>query len=351
MSAMRASAAIDLRQMSTEEYRSTFSKPAELDTYLRSVLASSNQGAQWVHLLPTGTFYGRDGRGPFKVLNAKAVIDQSRKRAGPRQIPIDYDHAIDLASPQGQPAPAAGWIKGMQAREDGIWGLVDWTPRAAAQLAQLEYRYLSPVMYTTNDLTVTCIARASLTNTPNLDQLTALASMETKTMDALAAICQLLGIPETSNTEEILAKIREKQAKTPSAHSATTTDYDPSQFVPIGDFQRAMETIHELNTGISLQAATDHVDRLIDGGKIFKWNRDWAIALCQKDRGLFDQFATGVGKTIKSLTSAQFSVQPPSLHQRGAEHQLSDEEQKIAKNLGVTAEAYLKTKTARTAQE
>jgi len=31
--------------------------------------------------------------------------------------------------------------------------------------------------------------------------------------------------------------------------------------------------------------------------------------------------------------------------------QLSDEEQKIAKNLGVTAEAYLKTKTARTAQE
>lgn len=311
----------------------------------------AEDGAQWVHLLPSGTFLGRDGRGPFKVTSAAAIIGESRKAAGTRKMPIDYDHAIDLAAPQGGPAPAAGWIKGMQSRSDGIWGLVDWTPRAAAQLAQQEYRYLSPVITTANDFTVTSILRASLTNNPNFDQLTALASMETTTMDALALICKELGLPETASTEEILAKLREKQTSKPSTHSATATDYDPTQFVPIGDFQRAMETIHELNTGISLQAATDHVDRLIDGGKLFKWNRDWAIALCQKDRGLLDQFAAGVGKTIKSLTSQQFTIEPPSLHHRRPDQQLSDEEQKIAKNLGVTAEAYLKTKIARTAQE
>ena len=314
--------------------------------------ARADDGAQWVHLVPAGTFHGRDGRGPYKLDNAASVISESRKIAGARQMPIDYDHAIDLAAPQGGSAPAAGWVKGLQARTDGIWGLVDWTPRAAQQLSQREYRYISPVFMHTHDGTVTALQRASLTNNPNLDQLTALASMETKTMDALAIICKELGMPETASTEEILAKIREKQVSKASTHSATTTDYDPTQFVPIGDFQRAMETIRELNTGVSLQAASDKVDRLIETGKLFKWNRDWAIALCQKDAGLLDQFATGVGKMISGMAKpSSFSVSPPSLHHSRPEQQLSDEELKIAQNLGVTAEAYLKTKNARTAQE
>jgi phage I-like protein len=307
---------------------------------------------QWVHLIPAGTFQGRDGRGPYKLVDPKSVIDSSRRQAGKRQIPIDYDHAIDLAAPQGGAAPAAGWIKGLQSRSDGIWGLVSWTPRAAEQLAQREYRYLSPAFIHASDGTVTTLLRASLTNNPNLDQLTALASMENTTMDAIAAICQALGLPETASTEEILARIRDLSAPaTPSTHSATGGNYDPSKFVPIGDFQRAMETIHELNTGISLQAATDHVDRQIEAGKLFKWNRDWAIALCQKDRRLFDQFANGVGKVIGTLTIPLLSVQPPSLHHRRPEQQLSDEELQIAKNIGVSAESYLKTKQARTAQE
>lgn len=332
-----------------DEHGPTFSAPHALESYLRATLAASVD-AQWVHLLPAGTFNGRDGRGPYKLTNAAAVITESRKIAGTRQMPIDYDHAIDLAAPQGGPAPAAGWVKGLQSRNDGIWGLAEWTPRAAEQLAQREYRYISPVFHHAADGTVNAIARASLTNNPNLDQLTALASMETKTMDAIAAICKALGLPENASTEEILAKIREKQ---PSVHSSenSTGDYDPSQFVPIGDFQRAMDTIHELNTGISLQAATDHVDRLIEGGKLFKWNRDWAIALCQRDRGLLDQFATGVGKTIKNLTRPLFATEPPSLHQRSPENQLSQEELTIASNIGVSAESYLKTKQARAAQE
>lgn len=58
------------------------------------------------------------------------------------QIPIDYEHQ----TLQDVQAPAAGWIKNIVLRNDGIYGDVDWTDRAADYLKNREYRYLSPVI-------------------------------------------------------------------------------------------------------------------------------------------------------------------------------------------------------------
>lgn len=306
-----------------------------------SLMARTDDGDQWVHLLPTGTFQGRDGRGPYMLDDPVAVISESRERAGRAAMPIDYDHAIDLAAPNGGFAPAAGWIKGLQARDDGIWGHVDWTPRAAQQLAQREYRYLSPVFHHTTNGTIRSILRASLTNNPNLDQLTALASMEPPKMDKLPELRKALGMADDATIDDILAKISElttaRQAAVP----------DRSKYVPIGDFERAVAEVNRLNQGISLQAATSYVDDQIDRANLLPWLRNWGIALCSVNKPAFDEF---VSKTKGALRGLLTPLTFPSLP--SSTSTLSEDEIAIASNLGLTEEAFLKSKTTRgTAQE
>ena len=127
---------------------------------------------EWVHLLPSGTFNGADGRGPWRAVDPAAIITASM--TAPGRIPIDENHAIDLAAPKGGASPARGWIVEMQSRPNGIWGRVTWTHSGDALLRSGAYRWISPVMQHRPDGTVLRILRAALTNTPNLPQLTAL---------------------------------------------------------------------------------------------------------------------------------------------------------------------------------
>jgi phage I-like protein len=303
------------------------------------LMSRQDTDGQWVHLIPAGTFTGRDGRGPYKLTNADTVITVSRQHAGKRLLPIDYDHALDRAAPQGMPAPAAGWIKGLQSRADGIWGLVDWTPRAAQQLEQREYRYLSPVIAVTNDGTIQALLRASLTNVPNFDQLTVLASMETDNMDRLPELRTALGLPDDATIDDILAKIRELSAST---HSAAVPD--PAKYVPIGDFERAVSEINKLNQGISLQAETSYVAEKIDRGHLLPWMKDWGIALCSTNKPAFDDFVAKTKGALDVLRRPMIPAGSPAGSRAG---DLSQEEIAIASNLGLTSEAYLKSKNAR----
>ncbi len=64
---------------------------------------------EWVQLVPAGTFKGADGRGPYTLTNAAAVIAASM--AGPNaRLPVDENHSTDIAAPKGEPSPARGWI-------------------------------------------------------------------------------------------------------------------------------------------------------------------------------------------------------------------------------------------------
>lgn len=122
---------------------------------------------EWIHLLPGGVFSGRDGRGPYRVTDATDLIKASLAR-GQGKLVIDENHATDLAAPQGRPAPAIGWIDELEARSDGIWGHVSWNARGKALLDERAYRGVSPVIQTDRAGHVLTIARASLTNMPNL---------------------------------------------------------------------------------------------------------------------------------------------------------------------------------------
>lgn len=306
------------------------------------LMSRADASGQWVHLLPAGAFAGRDGRGPYRLDAPSAVIAASREVTGRRLMPIDYDHQLDFATTNGKPAPAAGWIKALQAQTDGIWGLVEWTERAADHLARREYRYLSPVFVHTPDGKVLHVLRAALTNNPNLDQLTALASMETN-MDNLAELRKLLSLPVDADMAAILQKVNElltaRQAAAP----------DPAQFVPIGDFQRAVTEVNRLNQGISLQAAGDHVLSQINAGKLPPFLKEWGVSLCSINKPAFDAFVDRTKSLFTRITGPSGATMlPPS---NGGSSGLSEDEIAIASRMGLTEEEFLTNRARTDSQE
>ena len=98
-----------------------------------------------------------------------------------RKLAIDYEHqSFDRLNtrPDGL-RPAAGWIGGLDVRDDGLWATdVTWTERAAELLRAGEYRYFSPVIvWTDEDHTdVSALGPVALTNDPAMHGVRPLAA-------------------------------------------------------------------------------------------------------------------------------------------------------------------------------
>lgn len=101
------------------------------------------EAPEWVHLLPAGVVQARDGRELWQLSDPAAVVAATRARG--MDLVVDYEHQTDRAEKNGQPAPAAGWLRDLEARPDGIWGRIEWTARAREMIARRDYRFLSPV--------------------------------------------------------------------------------------------------------------------------------------------------------------------------------------------------------------
>lgn len=146
-------------------------------TALCSALALPLNGVpDWVHLLPAGEVRTIDGRGPYRAGDFATLMSASIP-AG-HKLPLDENHATDLAAPRGGPAPARGWIVELEERADGVWGRVEWTGEGRRIMEDKQYRGVSPVIAHRADGTITAIRRASLTNTPNLTGLVTLHSQQ-----------------------------------------------------------------------------------------------------------------------------------------------------------------------------
>lgn len=184
--------------------RATPSRLTALCTPLPIAPPAAGEAPEWIHVLPAGKIETQDARGPFTVRNAAKIIAASF--ADTDRLPIDENHATDLAGPRGDPSPARGWIVEMQAREDGIWGRVEWNRHGKELMADRAYRSLSPVIVYSGDKgqEVVRILRASLTNTPNLRGLTALNTEEGPDMDLIEKLRTLFGLGATATEEEIL---------------------------------------------------------------------------------------------------------------------------------------------------
>lgn len=189
------------------------------------VAAAAETGAAgvWLRLLPNGVFKLRDGRGPFDAggkAELQAIIDRTLQHAAATELMLDYDHqAVFGAVPGvGGRAEAAGWIKQLEARDDGIYGLVEWTGEAAQKIAAKAYRYISPLFTSDKAGRVGKLLNVALVNMPALD-LAAIAASQLliEKDDDMNAIAKALGLADGASEAAILAALNERHGKVAAA--------------------------------------------------------------------------------------------------------------------------------------
>jgi phage I-like protein len=366
---------------------------AALSAHVTELSADAADGV-WIQLIPAGTFSGRDGRGPYHAGDEKSIqtiADLTRRYHGSTEIVIDYEHQTKNALQNGRPAPAAGWVKEVEARKEGLFGRVEWTAAAASAIRAREYRYLSPVYFHGKDGKIFALQNAALTNAPNLVMAEVSAhsifqqAHEEETMkqilaalglaegasenDVLVAINSYLtsstaiaaaaGLTKDAKSEAILTAVQsafadrkkiaiavgksetatadEIVAAISSAHSAAV---DPTRFVPIEQVSAMQADIKKLQDQLGEDKANEAVDKAVREGKLAPALKDWGLSMHRANPEKFDEF---VGKA-PVLTSAQRTATAKVPGAEPGIEQLDDADLAVMRQMGLSQEQMLKAK-------
>lgn len=254
----------------------------------------------WVQLLPPGpSVQGRDGR---QWLLDHQALDQLRTKFAARamDLAIDWEHAGDHRAPKGLEAPAAGWIDQLDVREGALWGHVNWTPRATAQVINREYRYLSPVFdYEPTTGRIAQLVGAGLTNRPNL-HLRSL-NQENPAMERsaalLAAITTALGLAADATDDALATAINQMKTGADDALARATNaeKAQPSleRYVPRADYDTLARRATNAENALAAQHKAGHdaavnaaIDAALKAGKITPATQEYHRAMCADEAGL-----------------------------------------------------------------
>lgn len=262
---------------------------------------------------------------------------------------VDYDHGIDKPAGRANPGLAAGWITALQATADGIWGMVEWTAKAAAHIAEREYRCISPVFEHREDGTITRLVRAALLNNPALDLKALCRSEDTLSMgdDLGAGIRRILDMPDADDAA-VLARVAElvgaTKATAAAASQAGASHPVPSGFVPIGDYQRTLDELKAVRTATALAAA----ERQIDASGIFPADRVFALEMAAADQGLFQMFmgSLAVSMCAEQMRSLAGRRAPAGAYGQGVspDGALTNQQREVCAAMGIAPDAFIKAK-------
>lgn len=184
---------------------------------LSSVKLDDSVDTSWIQAFPVGT-WDHPVYGTIEMTHERANMFAQNVNARVREqdLDIDYDHK-DFGG------KAAGWVKSAQARADGLWILVEWTPPAKDALKNKEYRYFSPEYVDEwkrdRDGTVfqDVLFGGAITNRPFLKDILPINLSEVMKNNAggdmdetMKAFATALGLdPETATPEDLVSKVTE----------------------------------------------------------------------------------------------------------------------------------------------
>lgn len=359
--------------------------------FLTALLAASLPllASGQVQLLPDGEFSARDGRpGPGKTwrvtdeqgLNLAAAMNAV---IAATPIVIDYEHQTLHAAKNGQPAPAAGWIRHVSwLTGKGLLADVEWTERAKQAVAAGEYRYISPVItFDKASGAITGVHMAALTNYPALlgmDAVQALSalhpdppepthrpdSQEPEMKLLLAALAALLQAPALATADEATA-VAALKAWTPpkaplpdalttalglqaGADEAAVLSAVAALKAPGTETVQLVATLQAQVAQLSARLQTDEVTQAVDGaitaGKLTAAQREQYVELGKKDMAMLKAILAAA-PVIPGLAGQAAAAKAGGDAGAGG-HQavtaLSATQRLIADQLGVPHDAYLK---------
>jgi phage I-like protein len=322
--------------------------------------------AEWYQILPVGTFSGRDGRGPYRVLDPSVVMAAFSRWSC--DLCVDYEHQSLDAVQKAGPIPAAGWIKELEPRPDGIWARIDWTETATACLQAKEYRYLSPVFsYDPRTGDVLALTGAGLTNTPNL-HLQAAASRQGGPMnELLERLCTLLNLPATTSPDGVLECLKPVLAEhsvtaatsnqlanavglaegsslatvAQAVQSRLTAPPDPAQYVPKAVYDQTAHSLAQLQDRMKTDEVKGLVSLAMSAGKVPPALEAWATEYAKRDTDGFKKYL----ETAPVLASASHATGANPQRGNGVAD-LTPEQEAVRVACGLDRDAFLKTLNA-----
>ena len=336
-----------------------------------------------IQVFPVGSFAARDGR-PGNITgvtvtawrltadDAQALVNRWFRRK--TRTVVDYEHQTHLSDKNGQPAPAAGWIEGLEITAEGLFATVEWTDRARAAIRAKEYQYISPVFaWDKTTGAVLDLVSVALTNHPALDGM---QPAQAKTIEEgnphmeklLAMLRKLLGLPETADDaactaalatlpqENLIALLKSKDDALTAAQNAIATTKatppDASQYVSMATFQSVQTEaaqlrakVAELEGAQSVAALSADIDAALKDGRLAVSAKDWALGMAKSNPDSLRAFlkaATPI-EALKGQQSAA-SGQPGD---DGGLASLTAEDKYVCAQLGMTEADYLKAKEAK----
>jgi len=352
---------------------------------LTVALSVADTAAGEIQLFPAGEFRTSDGSNRPEDVDAwrmdgeiaAALIAQAL--ATGRDIVIDYEHQSLASQENGQPAPAAGWIRELIWREGkGLYAVVDWTARARAFIANGEYRYISPVFTYDKTGKPLDVLQVALTNNPALtgmdevrlaaaSRLAALMDVQPKEeidMDALVkALFALLGLPEDASEEDALAKLAEfaEQVKVTAAKAQeaeakveeltaeeekkdeeiaalrSRIKVDPVKWVPAQAVADLQKRVNELSANEAAREVDEVVVAALTARKLTPALEAWARELGKKDiaalRAFVDQAAPIAALTAQQSAGVKVGNQTVNL---------SEPELAVCRAMGISPDAWVK---------
>lgn len=323
-----------------------------------SIALAAEAGSGWVQILPAGTFSARDGRGPFDAgdrARLEQVLSATRAWLKTTEMPIDYEHQTLRAADNGKPAPASGWVKAFEVRDDGLWGRVEWTAMAAAAIKAGEYRYLSPVIGLDKGGRVVLVKMAALTNTPasDLAEVEALASrFNPEKENPMEKILKALGLAADATEDQALGAIATlaqanaavavaaglaADAKPADVALAVTaavkkSEPDPAKFAPIATVTALSAEVAELRAQLTSGKVEATVDEALKAGKITPAMKEWATAYATKDIAGFEAFVAA---------QPEIGGKVPARKATGGEPALDETDEAALTALGLSREDFL----------
>lgn len=249
-----------------------------------------------VRIAPWGEVHSTTGRFVVDEEAAAMVLHAFEEHGA--DLPIDYEHQTlggEFASPSGQ-APAAGWIKSLEARiGEGIFAIVEWTRPATEQLAAKQYRYLSPVaLVRRGDRRMVALHSVALTNKPAIVDAEPIVNRGANAVPDDGTCAARNGAARSVPHGDTYS--------VPGADIQTASDRDRAR----ESLARRLDLPGDVDVDAVLLAASrrfDEIDRqrrcdecvrrvsdAIRAGRLTEAQRDVAVRLAMSDAALFDEW-------------------------------------------------------------
>lgn len=294
----------------------------------------------WIQIFPAGPKLATvDGRS-FAMSDPQAFVDAQRTAAG-QPILVDFDHLSAFAPDEGGDQTAAGWIEELEVRDGQVWARVVWTVRAAEQIADKQWRFVSPE-FRANTKTgeVAILDAVALVNRPAFEMAALARAHNQSGVTDMKAIAIALGLAEDATEQQILTAIQKQSSDLETARASATPS--PADFVPRADYDSVLARAQTAETELASAASEARAAEVetflaaaVKDGRIAPASKAHYVSLALGSEDGFEQvkqLCATLPKVVEESDLDDLSVSP-----KGG---LTEEQRELCGQLGLTEEEY-----------